>query len=245
MKMTRYIFSFFVMVFTLSLAAKPGSRRNSISSTRMRRGSSTYKKVPVRASSTVKRQSQSRVAQVTKPISTTKKGPTPSKAAKTAGKNPGRFKATATLVGTSALATKQLKKQAQAVVQEGNDVIRDDYNFAQEELPEINNLLKAQNVPVEKRARILYHSRHRSRLKARQGMKDKKLVKDLEERDKEKYGNKDGPTFDYLVEKNMAKGMSKEQAMESIIDSAQRTSPQYNALYGNTSAPERAEQRQN
>ena len=45
-----------------------------------------------------------------------------------------------------------------------------------------------------------------------------------EARDLEKYGNKDGPTFDQLVEKGRAEGKGDEAIYADIIQSAQWTS---------------------
>ena len=60
-------------------------------------------------------------------------------------------------------------------------------------------------------------------------MQDKNAVKKLQERDIKKYGNPDGPTFAYLLNKSIESGQSTESAYQTIIDSSSRTDTRYNA----------------
>jgi len=226
------LFLSFVCLAALFLEAGPtgpATRRYSTGSRRVRMTKQPQTKVRTRAKSEpARRQSQRRVSQVSASSAPVVKTPAVNAKAKQAGRHPRKFK----VVAKAALATEVLKKQALQIAQEGNDVIRNDYVFAAETLPELNRLLIAQNVPLEKRARIMYQCRHRSRLRARRNMKNQKEVDELKERDKREYGREDGPTFDDLMKKNMKKGQTREQAMESIIRSAQRTNSSYNELYG-------------
>jgi hypothetical protein len=57
-------------------------------------------------------------------------------------------------------------------------------------------------------------------------------VKALQERDREKYGNPDGPTFEWLVEKARKKNLSGDAIYESIISSSQRTDTGTNKAMG-------------
>ncbi len=63
-------------------------------------------------------------------------------------------------------------------------------------------------------------------------MQNKEEVKLLRYRDTKKYGNPDGPTFEYLVEKNRKKGMKGHEIYEAIIGSAKRTNAEYNKKFG-------------
>ena len=63
-------------------------------------------------------------------------------------------------------------------------------------------------------------------------MQNKQEVIDLQARDQEKYGNPDGPTFDYLVEKNRKKGLEGDAVYEDIIGSSNRTNQEYNEKFG-------------
>ena len=71
--------------------------------------------------------------------------------------------------------------------------------------------------------------RHEARVNARFMMQNPEEVSALQARDMERYGNPDGPTFDYLVKKNTDAGLSLEEAYQSIIDSSSRTDTRYNA----------------
>lgn len=90
----------------------------------------------------------------------------------------------------------------------------------------------AQGSSAEERAKRAYQTRHDARLTARAMMANEDEVKALQERDREKYGNPDGPTFDWLVEKGRKKGLSGDQLYEGIIESSQRTDATTNKSLG-------------
>jgi hypothetical protein len=82
---------------------------------------------------------------------------------------------------------------------------------------------RADGVAAEERARRAFTIRHEARLTARAMMGDAAEVKLLQERDREKYGTPDGPTFEWLVERARAKGLAGDALYESIVESAQKT----------------------
>lgn len=92
--------------------------------------------------------------------------------------------------------------------------------------------LKAQGKSVEERARIAYETRKNARKTARAMMQDAAEVETLKKRDQEKYGNPDGPTFEWLVEKAKAKNLTGDAIFEEIIQSAQRTNTDVNKALG-------------
>lgn len=83
----------------------------------------------------------------------------------------------------------------------------------------------------EQRARMAWSIRHEARLKSREWMTpaDRELVR---ARDAKVYGNPDGPTFEWLVAKNRAKGLKGDEVYEEIIHSAARTNESVNAGFG-------------
>lgn len=103
------------------------------------------------------------------------------------------------------------------------------YNYQVVAVGKINEKWEKDGVDLETRAHKAYELRHEARVNARFMMQNPMEVKGLQARDLKKYGNPNGPTFDYLVKKNMDKGLTKEQAYQSIIDSSSRTDTKYNA----------------
>ncbi|MCV6589068.1 MAG: hypothetical protein OIF57_08575 [Marinobacterium sp.] len=105
--------------------------------------------------------------------------------------------------------------------------IRRWYNYQVVALPVINQRWIEAGFSLEERARRAFDIRHRARVNARYMMADG--VEKLRQRDLEKYGNPDGPTFDYLVHKSRTKGMTYQQAWKNIITTSARTNNGYNA----------------
>lgn len=91
---------------------------------------------------------------------------------------------------------------------------------------------RAEGLAAAERARRAYTIRHAARMTARAMMADPAEVALLQERDREKYGDPDGPTFAWLVERARAKGLSGDAVYESIVDSAQRTDGDVNRAAG-------------
>lgn len=93
-------------------------------------------------------------------------------------------------------------------------------------------VLAAQGVSLADRAHAAWQMRHDARLLARAMMKDEAEVEALRARDQEKYGNPEGPTFEYLVEKGKKDGKADDAVYEGIIASASKTNPDINAALG-------------
>jgi hypothetical protein len=115
-----------------------------------------------------------------------------------------------------------------------NAEIRQWYNDQVAVIPALNEQWRKDGLSAETRARKTYDIRHGARLKAREFMPDKREVADLQARDQEKYGNPDGPTFEYLVQKNCDEGLIGDEVYENIIGSAKRTDEGYNKRFGVT-----------
>ncbi|WP_206365332.1 hypothetical protein [Siculibacillus lacustris] len=113
-----------------------------------------------------------------------------------------------------------------------NEEIRQWYNDEVGKIPELNAKWKEQGLGAEERARRAYEIRHNARLQARAFMENPDEVAALRARDKAKYGNPDGPSFEQLVEDNKKSGLSGDEIYESMIDSSRRTSKEYNEKFG-------------
>jgi hypothetical protein len=112
------------------------------------------------------------------------------------------------------------------------------YNYQVVAIGMLNKKWIDEGLDLETRAHKAYELRHTARMDARYMMVDKAQVKDLEERDLEKYENEDGPTFKWLMEENMKdkikngtivrKAMSREESWESIIEKSSYTDRKFN-----------------
>lgn len=109
-----------------------------------------------------------------------------------------------------------------------NAEIRQWYNDRVAVIPLLDQQWRRQALSAEERARRAYEIRHDARVQARAFMQNKREVADLRARDREKYGNPDGPTFEQLVAQGRAKGLSDDAAYEAIVGSANRTDAGYN-----------------
>jgi hypothetical protein len=92
--------------------------------------------------------------------------------------------------------------------------------------------LRARGEPAEARALAAFTARHDARMTARAMMQDRAEVEQLQARDRDKYGDPDGPTFTLLVERAQAKGLVGDAVYESIVESAQRTDAATNRSMG-------------
>lgn len=102
------------------------------------------------------------------------------------------------------------------------------YNYQVVAIGKINERWEEEGLPLKERAEKAYKLRHEARVNARFMMPKESEVKALQARDMKKYGNPDGPTFEYLVKKNTDKGKTLDEAYQSIIDSSSRTDTKYN-----------------
>lgn len=116
-------------------------------------------------------------------------------------------------------------------VPQTNAEIRQWYNDQVAVIPALDEKWRQQGLSAEQRARKAQEIRHHARIQAREYMQDKAEVADLQARDKEKYGNPDGPTFEYLVASNLKKGLKGDAVYEDIVGSANRTNAEYNAKF--------------
>ncbi len=124
--------------------------------------------------------------------------------------------------------TKPAVSQNMEKVPATNCEIRLWYNYQVVAIGAINKKWEQDGLDLETRAHKAFEMRHEARVNARFMMQNKDEVKALQDRDMKKYGNPNGPTFDYLVKKNTDKGLSKAEAYQSIIDSSSRTDSKYN-----------------
>lgn len=100
------------------------------------------------------------------------------------------------------------------------------------EIGPANEAWKKENVPAEERAKRAFQMRHDARVLARAMMSDAAQVEALKKRDTEKYGTPDGPTFEWLVERNKKKGLAGDAIYEAIVESAQQTNSAVNEMFG-------------
>jgi hypothetical protein len=91
---------------------------------------------------------------------------------------------------------------------------------------------KAEGLGAEARARRAYDRRHEARLTARAMMSDPAEVSTLRARDTAKYGNPDGPTYEWLVQRAKDKGLTGDAVFEEIVRSAQQTDRATNERFG-------------
>ena len=75
---------------------------------------------------------------------------------------------------------------------------------------------------VQVRAYRTWEIRHSSRLRSRTMMGNQRQIHLLQERDLTKYGNPDGPTFQFLVENNEKLGLVGDAIYEAIIVSSMK-----------------------
>ncbi len=113
-----------------------------------------------------------------------------------------------------------------------NGEIRRWYNEQVSVIPALNEQWLKDGLSAEERAHRAQDIRHAARLKARDFMPNKQEVADLQARDREKYGNPDGPTFDQLVQSNREKGLDGDAIYTEIVRSSSRTNGEYNSKYG-------------
>ena len=109
-----------------------------------------------------------------------------------------------------------------------NCEIRVWYNYQVVAIGALNDKWLSDGIDLKTRAEKAYELRHNARVNARFMMQNPIEVKGLQARDLVKYGNPNGPTFDYLIKKNTDKGSSLEKAYQSIINSSSRVSTVYN-----------------
>jgi hypothetical protein len=93
-----------------------------------------------------------------------------------------------------------ITKAAKAFRELRNKLIRKWYFRRVHKIPKLNRKWLKQGLSAHDRARKAWQIRHKARLKARQMMK-REEAETLRLRDRERYGNPDGPTFEHIVKK--------------------------------------------
>jgi hypothetical protein len=88
-----------------------------------------------------------------------------------------------------------------------------------------------QGLTAEDRARRCWRIRHEARLSARDLMSQQERTL-LENRDFQKYGDKNGPSFEWKVRQAAARGYEGDAIFESIIQGASSTNPEVDAKLG-------------
>lgn len=100
------------------------------------------------------------------------------------------------------------------------------------EIPNLNRLWIAEGRTAAERARAAWRIRHDARQQARSMMTNQAEVEMLRARDLAKYGNPDGPTFDFLVDKLRGVGIEGDAIHEAIVDNSYRTDAELNRKLG-------------
>jgi hypothetical protein len=99
-------------------------------------------------------------------------------------------------------------------------------------IPILNQIWLGLGMTAKGRARAAYDYRHQARLQARGMMADRVALRMLQARDTKKYGNPDGPTFEWLVKRYGAQGLKGDAVYEAIIRGASKTDPKTNRRFG-------------
>jgi hypothetical protein len=99
-------------------------------------------------------------------------------------------------------------------------------------IPEQNNEWIKQGLSAQGRAEAAWNIRHEARLEARSLMADPEEAELLRERDRVKYGNPNGPTFEFLVQRLEKAGLEGDAIYEAIIDNSYRTDAELNQKLG-------------
>ena len=99
-------------------------------------------------------------------------------------------------------------------------------------IPELNKQWLSQGLSVRERAEAAWSIRHEARLAARAMMADLVEVELLRARDIAEYGDPDGPTFEFLVERLKAVGLEGDAGYQAIIEGSYRTNAEVNRKLG-------------
>ncbi len=128
----------------------------------------------------------------------------------------------------SATASETTSEVNLVAVPKTNCEIRIWYNYQVVAISALNKKWIADGLDLKTRAKKAYQLRHNARVDARFMMQNKEEVKQFQARDQAKYGNPDGPTFEYLFNGLTKEGHSAEECYRRIIASASKVSPVYN-----------------
>lgn len=113
-----------------------------------------------------------------------------------------------------------------------NTEIRQWYLEQVAHIPELNKQWLAKGLSARERAETAWRIRHEARLAARALMTDQAEIELLRARDVAAYGNPNGPTFKFLVEKLKGAGLDEDAVYEAIIEGSYRTDTRVNRKFG-------------
>jgi hypothetical protein len=109
-----------------------------------------------------------------------------------------------------------------------NKEIRESYSEEVSRIRVLNDQWIEEGLSVQVRAHRAWEIRHNARLRARAMMAKQHEIKLLQKRDLAKYGNPDGPPFDFLVESNEKLGLVGDEIYEAIISSSMKVNIEVN-----------------
>jgi len=118
------------------------------------------------------------------------------------------------------------------MAQQSNEAIRRWYLAKVAAVETLNEEWLKQGLPGSERAYRAWKIRHDARVAARRMMADAQEVRDLEERDRAKYGHPDGPTFEPKVEEGRALGLDGEALFDWIVRGATQKDPAVSRWFG-------------
>ena len=112
-----------------------------------------------------------------------------------------------------------------------NPEVREWYKQQVDRIPSMNEVWVSEGIGVEERAKRAWLMRHEARLLARQMMEDPRQVEELRNRDLEKYGNRDGPSFEYVVRQATELGLKGDKIYAAIIEGSFITNADVNRRF--------------
>src|SRR5437867_3310735 len=112
-----------------------------------------------------------------------------------------------------------------------NAAIRRWYLDQVSEIPALNRQWLAAGLSSRDRAQRAWQLRHTARLQARARM-DAAEVQLLRARDQALYGDPDGPTFEYFVERGKRAGLTEDAVDTIIIEGSARTDAEISRGFG-------------
>jgi RHS repeat-associated protein len=121
-----------------------------------------------------------------------------------------------------ALSAIPLGKSGKMSLSEGREV-RANYDAGAEEIADTADSMQRQGKPLKEIAKTLSDMRRANRIAARQKMSSWLDVQMLEARDFAKYGDPDGPSFEWKISQAQSKGLTGDDVWKYIISSASRT----------------------
>ncbi len=97
---------------------------------------------------------------------------------------------------------------------------------------ELNKYWIQRGLTAQERAREAWRIRHKARIEARSMMADPAEIELLRARDMVKYGNPEGPTFEFLIERLRNSGLEGDAVYEAIVDNSYRTDAELSRKLG-------------